>query len=402
MIPFANSRTFGRITPAESVTGRVAANTNYDTKIMKQARSRAAILPAPGVSPRVAEYQIPELESGSILLKTIASEVCGTDVHLNHGRLSGVPYPLIPGHVSVGEVEEVAGQALDVEGRPVRAGDMITFLDVYGTCNACWYCLVAKASTRCPHRKVYGITLGADDTPGLAGGWSEKIYLRPGTRVVPMAPGVSADAWIGGGCGLPTAVHAVELAKIRLGDRVLIQGSGPVGLSACALALLSGAGWVGVIGAPALRLEAARRFGADLTIDVTKTAPDERRRLVCDATGGRGPDIVIEASGNPTAVPEGCELTRDGGRYVIVGQYTDNGEVALNPHLHINRKHLDIQGCWGSDFSHVYRAMEILARFNARIGWESLISRRYGLHEVGQALADVEAGRVVKAVVAPN
>lgn len=364
--------------------------------------SRAAVLPAPGLPPEVRTYALPELEPGAVLLRTIASEVCGTDVHLHHGRLAGVPYPLIPGHVSVGTVEAVHGDVVDVEGLPIRVGEVVTFLDVHGTCGSCWYCLVAKAATRCPNRRVYGITYGADQTPGLSGGWSQYLYLRPGTKILRLAPGVTPDTWIGGGCGLPTAVHAIELAQIRLGDRVLVQGSGPVGLSCAALAMLSGAGWVGTIGAPDNRLQAARRMGADWTMNVTATTPDERRRAVRDATGGRGPDIVIEASGNPHAVPEGCDLVRDAGRYVIVGQYTDNGSVELNPHLHINKKHLEVRGCWGSDFSHVYRAMQVAARFSDRVSWSALISRKYGLEQVGQALQDVEAGRVVKAVVIPN
>ncbi len=363
--------------------------------------NRAAVLPGPGLPPEVRTYPTPTLEEGAVLLRTIASEVCGTDVHLHHGRLAGVPYPLIPGHVSVGVVEAMEGPIGDVDGTPIREGDVVTFLDVHGTCGACRSCTVWKASTRCPHRRVYGITFGADEPPGLSGGWSERIYLRPGTRIIPLAAGVSPDTWIGAGCGLPTAVHAIELARIQLGDRVLIQGSGPVGLSCTALATLSGAGWVGTIGAPEIRLHAAKRMGADWTIDVTATTSEERRSAVMEATGGYGPDIVIEASGNPLAVPEGCELVRDAGRYVIVGQYTDHGEVALNPHLHINKKHLEIRGCWGSDFSHVHRAMQIARRFGQRVAWASLISRRYRLDEVGLALADVDAGRVVKAVVVP-
>lgn len=364
--------------------------------------SRAAVLPAPGRPPEIRTYALPEIQTGGVLLRTIASEVCGTDVHLWHGRLAGVPYPLIPGHVSVGTVEAVGGKVVDVEGVPILPGDVVTFLDVHGTCGNCWYCLVAKASTRCPHRRVYGITYGADDPPGLSGGWSEHIYLRPGTKIVRLAAGVSPDTWIAGGCGLPTAVHAIELAKIQIGDRVLVQGSGPVGLSCTALAMLSGAAWVGTIGAPDLRLQAAQRMGADWTIDVTTTTPDDRSRAVREATGGRGPDIVIEASGNPRAVVEGCELVRDAGRYIIVGQYTDHGNIELNPHLHINKKHLEVRGCWGSDFSHVYRAMEVAARFGSRVPWASLLSKKYGLNQVEEALLDVEAGRVVKAVVLPN
>ena len=364
--------------------------------------SRAAVMPGPRQATEVHEYPVPDLEPGAILFQTLASEVCGTDVHLWHGRLAGVPYPLVPGHVSVGTVAAIGADVNYADGVPIQSGDLVTFLDVHATCGACLPCTVWKAATRCPNRRVYGITYGADDPIGPSGGWSEYIYLRPGTRVIRLAPGVSPDDWIGGGCGLPTAVHAIELAQIRLGDRVLIQGSGPVGLSACALAMLSGAGWVGVIGAPENRLAAAHTMGADWTTNVTQTTPSGRLRAVRDATGGYGPDIVIEASGNPAAVPEGCDLVRDAGRYVIVGQYTDHGDISLNPHTQINRKHLEIRGCWGSDFSHVYRAMTVAARFCKQIPWSSLITQRYSLDQVGDALADVESGRVVKAVIVPN
>jgi threonine dehydrogenase-like Zn-dependent dehydrogenase len=361
---------------------------------------RAAIMPGPGQSIEVRTLAEPELEPGSVLLKTNASEVCGTDVHLWHGRLAGVPYPLIPGHVSVGEVAATGGDVFDVEAKRIEPGQVVTFLDVHETCHHCLYCTALRTPNRCPHRKVYGITYGADE--GLLGGWSEQIYLKPGVLILPLASNVSPDQWMGGGCGLPTAMHAVELARINLGERVIIQGSGPVGLSACALALLSGAGFVGVIGSPEFRLEAARRFGADWTMDVSTSTEDERVRAVRDATGGIGPDIVIEASGNPRAVREGMEMVRDGGRYIVVGQYTDNGPVEVNPHLHINRKHLEIRGCWGTDFAHVWRSMQVLSRFGSRMDWSHLITTRYSLAEAGNALADVENLRVVKALIDPR
>jgi threonine dehydrogenase-like Zn-dependent dehydrogenase len=369
---------------------------------MPERYSRALVYPAPNHSPEIRRYAIPDLEPGAVLLRVLASEICGTDVHLFHGRLQGVPYPLIPGHVSAGTVEAKNGVVYDVEGRPIEVGDRVTFLDVHATCNHCWYCLVAKASTRCPHRKVYGITYGAEDPPGLSGGWSEYLYLRPHTKLLPLPAEVSTETWMGGGCGLPTATHAIELAQIRLGDRVLIQGSGPVGLSCAALALLSGAGWVGVAGAPELRLNLARSFGVDATFNIQTTPLEDRVSAIKNLTGNRGPDIVIEASGNPQAILEGCELVRDGGRYVIVGQYTDNGEMSINPHLHINRKHLEIRGCWGSDFSHFYRAIEILKRFESRIHWARFISKAYQLDEASQAIEDMEQQRVIKALITPH
>ena len=356
---------------------------------------RAAVIPAPYAPIEVRSYPEPILEPGAVRLRTLASEVCGTDVHLWHGRLSGVPYPLIPGHISVGEVLETNGLVTDINDAPIVPGEAVTFLDVHGTCYNCWYCLVAKQSTRCPHRRVYGITYGAED--GLLGGWSEQIYLKPGVKIVKLAAGVSPELWIAGGCGLPTALHAVELAQIKLGDRVIVQGAGPVGLSACALAAASGAAWVGVIDAVPHRLEAAKKMGADTLIPLDSDVVAAVRR----ATGGRGADVVIEASGSPAAIPMGCILARDGGRYIIVGQYSDNGPAEINPHYDINRKHLTLQGCWGVDFSHVWRAMEALARFGDRFAWTDIISARYSLDEAGDALAAVESREVVKALIVP-
>ena len=130
---------------------------------------RVAVIPQPNSPVEIREIAEPQLEENSALLDVDLSEVCGTDVYLQQGRLQGVPYPLVPGHVSAGRLSKIRGELFDIEGRPFREGDRVTFLDVHRTCNACWYCLVAKASTRCPQRKVYGITYGLDD--GLCGGW---------------------------------------------------------------------------------------------------------------------------------------------------------------------------------------------------------------------------------------
>ena len=131
---------------------------------------RAAVIPAPNAAVEIREFAQPDVPQGGVLMRTLYTEVCGTDVHLQHGRLSGVPYPLIPGHVAVGVAEKVRGDVFDVAGAKISEGQTITYLDVHRTCGRCWYCAVAKASTRCPERKVYGITYGAAD--GLLGGWA--------------------------------------------------------------------------------------------------------------------------------------------------------------------------------------------------------------------------------------
>src|SRR5712671_4919886 len=106
---------------------------------------RVAVIPKPNSPIEIREVAEPELEQDSALLELELSEVCGTDVYLQQGRLQGVPYPLVPGHVSVGRLSKIRGTIRDVEARVFREGDATTFLDVHRTCNTCWYCLVAKA-----------------------------------------------------------------------------------------------------------------------------------------------------------------------------------------------------------------------------------------------------------------
>ncbi len=361
---------------------------------------RARVMPGPMRPIEERRYAEPRPEPGGAVLETVLSEVCGTDVHLHHGRLAGAPYPLLPGHVSCGRVLETGGALTDVDGRPIQAGRLVTFYDVFGICGSCWHCLVAKAGTRCPKRRVYGITTSADE--GLLGGWAERIEIKPGVRLLPLPDGLAAEDFMGGGCGLPTGFHAVERAGIALGDTVVVQGSGPVGLNAAIFAQLAGALRVLVVGAPAARLEAARRLGAEDVLDVTAmTDPAERVRWVRERTAGRGADVVIEASGNPKAVVEGLEMIRDAGRYVVVGQYTDAGDVGINPHAHLNRKHVTLLGCWGYEFTHLYRSLALMARHATRFRWRDLITREYRLDDAGRALADMESLAVVKAVIRP-
>jgi len=361
---------------------------------------RAAVMVGPDRPIEVREFSEPELEAGSALLRTLYSEVCGTDVHLWRGQVADAPFPLIPGHINVGVLEKINGEALDVEGKPFREGDTISFLDVHETCGRCWYCLVAKATTRCPHRRVYGITYSARD--GLLGGWSEKIYLKPGVKLLRLPVGVDAEAFIAGGCALPTALHAIDRAAIAPGDTVAVQGSGPVGLWAVALAARGGAARVIALGAPARRLAVAQAFGADVTIDITGLDGAQRVDAVRGHTGGRGADVTIEAAGTARAVVEGLRMTRDAGRYVIVGQYSDSGNVELSPHYDLNRKHIEIRATWGIDYSHLYRAGRLLARYAGELPLSEMVTRRYRLEEAEAALIDVEQLHVVKAVLEPN
>src|SRR6185503_12096867 len=109
----------------------------------------------------------------------------------------------------------------------------------------------------------------------------------------------------------------------------------------------------------------------------------------------------FEATGSPQAIPEGLSLVRDGGRYVVVGQYADRGEMPINPHLHINKKHVTILGVWGIELRHFRRMIQLLSRPPATLDpalWDALATR-YPLHDVARALADIRSGRVTKAIL---
>jgi threonine dehydrogenase-like Zn-dependent dehydrogenase len=358
----------------------------------------AAVMPAPRAPIELRAFPRPDLPTGAALLRTERSEVCGTDVHLWHGRLSGVPYPIIPGHVSAGVIDAVRGTLTGIDGAPVREGDRAVFFDVHRTCGRCRACTVHRTPTRCSSRRVYGITDSADE--GLFGGWAQAIYLEPGVAIARLPDAVALDDYIGGGCGLLTAVHIAERAEIRLGDAVVVQGTGAVGLCAIALARLAGATTIVALGAPGDRLALASRMGASVTIDIRSTPPARRLEMVFDATHGEGADVVIEAAGAASAIGEGLDLARVGGRYVIAGHYTDVGDTAVNAHRQINRKHLEIRGCWGSEPRHFLRALSVLEH-HPDIPFRAIGARTYGLGALNEALADAEAMRIPKALVDP-
>jgi threonine dehydrogenase-like Zn-dependent dehydrogenase len=359
----------------------------------------AAVMTAPRVPVEIREFPEPDLPVGGALLSTALSEVCGTDVHLWHGRLSGVPYPIIPGHVTTGTLDKAHGPLKDVEGRPLREGDRLAFFDVHRTCGRCLACTAHRTPTRCPSRRVYGITDSANE--GLFGGWAQKVYLEPGVIVAKLPDRVTFEDYIGGGCGLLTSVHIIERSRITLGDTVVVQGAGAVGMSTAALAKKSGAGQVVVIGGPASRLGLAAKMGADEVIDLDKTSAESRLARVMELTAGIGADIVVEAAGSPRAFEEGLRLVRNGGAYVIAGHYTNTGDSTINAHEHINRKHLDIRGCWGSEVGHFLRALRALDEHRDDVPWHEIGAKTFGLSQINDALAAAESLAIPKALVDP-
>jgi threonine dehydrogenase-like Zn-dependent dehydrogenase len=326
--------------------------------------------------------------------------ICGTDVHLVNGELN-IPLPVILGHETVGRIEKIGPRLeRDWRGTPLSTGDRVAWASSI-VCGECYYCRQKRQPTRCIARKAYGISYSSDDKPHLNGGYAEFILLRAGTAIFRIPDAIPTAAVVGAGCALTTVLHGLERATVTLGDVVVIQGSGPVGLAALSVALQSGASKVVVIGAPERRLELAQKFGAHSVISVEEaTTPEERRKQLFDQIGSYGADLVVECVGRPSAVPEGWEFCRDGGKYLVLGQYANSGDVLMNPHT-ITRKQLQVIGSWGFEPRHVDGALRMLEHPHWQKLFASEVTDRFPLLQANDALEKARLGNAGKTVITP-
>ncbi len=153
----------------------------------------------------------------------------------------------------------------------------------------------------------------------MNGGTAEYIYLRPGTGIFKVPEELSDEEVTPIKCALATVVHGLKSIDIQLGKKVVVQGAGMLGINAVALLREMGAGRIISLDKDGVILEFAREFSADEIISVNQRKQIEIFSLIRDLTGGYGADVVIEASGNPKVIPQGIEMLRKAGRYLLIG-----------------------------------------------------------------------------------
>lgn len=360
---------------------------------------RAAVLREFEQPLEIRSYPEPQAGPGEAVVRVEMAGICGTDVHLWLGQLP-IPKPVILGHETVGRLEQVgAGLTKDWRGVALEVGDRVCWASSIA-CGECFYCRMKAQPTRCLTRKAYGISYSADESPHLRGGYAEKIHLRAGTALFRLPDSVPSEAVVGAGCALTTAIHGCERGPVQWGDIVVVQGTGPVGIAALAVAKQSGAAKIVVTGGPKHRLELAREFGADVAIDIDAADPEERKRQVLAETGGHGGDVVIECVGHPEAVNEGLEYCRDGARFLVLGQYANAGNISFNPHT-ITRKQLQVVGSWGFEPRHVDRALRMLENPHWKRLFALQVTHRFPLEQANEALETTRAWRSGKTVITP-
>ncbi len=343
----------------------------------------------------IEEVAIPSLTGGAVLGRMVMAGVCGTDVHILHGKVP-IKLPTILGHENVARVEAIGGveTIYDITGKRLQVGDAITWLPK--SCMRCYNCTILGDPAKCERRIGYGGWLPADQHPYLVGGFAEYVWLLPDSDIVIIPPEVSPEGVVLGDA-LRIMVHGLErISGLEYGDTVVVQGCGPVGMMGLLLARDAGAGRIIVIGGPANRLALAREFGADETLDIGQTSAAERSARILDLTAGRGADVVFECAGVPAAVAEGLDLVRINGRYLIAGHYGDAGTIPLNPHL-INKKQITITGAWSAANKHFLRGLNLLRKLPV----EKLVTHHFPLAEVNEAVLAMEMQHALKAVIVP-
>lgn len=395
--------------------GETFRASNLSTNLL----SRAVVLERFGEPLALRTLAVPPAPRHGLVVACHYGGICGTDLHLQQGHLD-VPTPLVLGHEGLGAVHELGTELdRDSHGVPLRPGDVVMWASSIA-CGRCAPCRQYREPTLCEHRRTYGVNRpiartpgalpdeapdetsgeGAGETSGLSGSWAEHIVLREGTTVVRLPDGTDPLAAMSLACAGPTMIHAFyERRAVRVGETVVVQGSGPVGLAAAALAQLSGAGKVILVGGPEYRLKAAAAAGiGDEHVNIVDAEdPQPVLERVLAATGGGGADLVVECTGVPAAIDQGLRLARRGGSYLVIGQYTDSGDTLINPHQIVYRQ-LDVVGSWAFTGAHLMEYVRLLPMLTARFQLKNLVNV-FALTEWDAALAAVARGSVIKAVL---
>ncbi len=363
---------------------------------------RAAIVQEYGAPLEIVEYPLPEPEPGALVVAIEATTICGSDVHGWQGAYEGilpVELPLILGHEGAGRIVAVGeGAELDSIGASVAVGDRVVWAPE--SCGHCWACTVAKQTPLCPNRRL-GMLASAARPPHFGGMFAEYSYVFPKAGRLRVPDELPTELAAVATCAGRTVVNALERAgRIDAQDRVVVQGTGPVGLFCVAMAAAHSPRQIIAIGAPDERLEIARRWGATEAISIERMDPAARLDEVVRLTDGHGADVLFEASGGRGAVTEGLAMAARAGRYVLIGA-TGAGTQEIEPHRIIN-KGLTVLGSFSGDIDSFHKAMQFMVANPGGVDWQEVVGRRYPLEGLTEALTAMREMRDIKPVIVPG
>ena len=342
-------------------------------------KSKAMVVTKPGTM-ELQEFTLEKTPEDHVLVKTMVTSVCSTDLKVYEGHTPVGKYPIIMGH-------EVAAQVLELgtvaaAWYDLKPGDKIT-IEPYIACGRCQDSRSTYYYHYCEHGGIYGITLPCSKSPYIFGGYSEYFYLVPGTiyhkqneRMGDSAASISSV--------VANGVRWVKtLGKVSFGESVVISGPGSQGLCSLAAALHAGASPVIVLGldCDADRLKLAEEFGAHRVINVDAEDPQQ----VIEQFIPGGPDVIIETSGTPRGIRTATELIRRTGRIVTIG-LSGGAQTAVDFDQLVWKSVSIISGL--GQAGNVGDAMKLID--TGKYPFEKINNVTYGLEELPQALHDTK------------
>jgi 2-desacetyl-2-hydroxyethyl bacteriochlorophyllide A dehydrogenase len=332
---------------------------------------------------RVEEKPEPELlAADDAIVRVEASGVCGSDLHIYHGRVP-VEEGFTIGHELVGTVT-AAGEAVE----RVAVGDRVVAC-FYTACGTCTPCLRGDY-----HRCANGRTFGHGSHLGnLEGAQAGQVLVPHANMTLRRVPdGISTDVALFAGDVLATGFHAIAHGGMRAGDTVAVLGLGPVGLCAVQSALAGGATQVFAIDSVEPRLAMAAEFGAT-AIHLTEQDPKKEVRA---ATGGSGVDLSVDAVGNPEPLALAISLTRDAGTVSGIGAYAGRAEIPLGLAW---LKGLDLRLGIANVIAQIDRVLALTEA--GRLDPGPIVSHHMPLEDAAEAYAIFDRREALKIVLTP-
>ena len=345
---------------------------------------------------RVEDIDIDPPQRGEVKVRMVATAICHSDIHFIRGERAARP-PLVVGHEGAGIVEELGDDVT-----LVKRGDRV-ILSLLRSCGRCFYCTTGQpyhctgtfalnTETRLHNRRGEPLSDG-----GLQASAFAEYAVVDQSQLVPVADDIPLDRAALLACGVITGAGAViNTARVEPGSSVVVTGAGGVGLNAVQGALLAGANPIIAIDPLESKRAAAQEFGATHTIDAGE---EHVARRVHDLTDGRGADYVFVTVGSAAAVTQGLALIRLAGTLVIVG-LPGPGVAAPLPIREFAWSGQRILGsCMGSTRLSVDVPRLVDLYRQGRLKLDELITARYPLDRINEAIAVVERGEALRNVI---
>lgn len=364
---------------------------------------RIARFDAPGKPFEIETVRLPDIGPGQILVKVTRTNICGSDLHAWHGTFAtrglGGQLPTVLGHEMVGEVAALGdGVTADSNGMALQPGTRVVF-PYFFCCHTCRNCLAGRRNA-CQNLKM--AMLGrADEPPYFVGGYGDYFLLPAGAVVYTVPDTVSDDIAAGANCALSQVMYGLDRVDQQLGEYVVVQGAGALGLYAVAVAKARGAACIIAIDGVPERLELATAFGADAVIDINEVSTEkDRAKIVRKLTDGQGADVVVEVVGHPSAIDEGLKMLGQFGRYVEIGNINIGKTFEFDPSRFVFGNKTMV-GVSLYDPAVLARALTFLEQHQDRLPLDRLAAAHYSLEDINEAFIAAEGKRDVRASIVP-